>query len=885
MKDPLSLSALFSAFGNDLAAVQDKRSLLEMITVHLRPVLTFSDILLSVTNDDRQTHSVVLYHCDPVRQQGDPNKQHDSEYISLSQKKYRMDDGVCNITMASPSPLVVDSAGILLRPDPPRYISCWYRPTISRMIGVRLRSHNQLMGALFFFFERAHIGINDLEVVQHFSYMVAPALRNILAGEDILQRQKDNDTLLSLSTDFVQIRDKSSLFTLLDVRLRQLFGFDHSCIALVDKERKVFKAFPLHQPTAGVFDEEYIRRAGAGIPYDGGLIEATLDSDHPLVFDLDKHMSAGAPEYIRDSHAAGMREVVVMALRREGESFGYLNLFSKQKGQFLPRHLEIIRTLANQLSIAFNNILNHEAILERENDKSLILSLGKDLTSTRNRNDFLSVIERSIRHIISYDELTISRLNPDGTTHSAYLYNLTEASQSHPDYIARAIEKYPVNDGVYDIMLRSEIPLVYDLDVLVRQPSAPPYIPFFHDNGMREMLVLPLRENNKGFGGIFIYIKEKNTLSARTLGLLDGLCAQISIGVTNLWAYEKIESQLQEIHHYKSRLEEENLYLQEQIKTVHGFTEMIGTGAGMQKVTQLVSIVSPSDSTVLILGETGTGKELVAKAIHHASSRRDKFMIKVNCAALPANLVESELFGHEKGSFTGAVERRIGKFELANDSTLFLDEIGEMPLELQVKLLRAIQEKEIERIGGKSVIRTNVRIIAATNRNLRKEVEAGRFRSDLFYRLNVFPIHLPPLRERKEDQPMLASHFINLQSQRSGKRITNISQRALESLMRYDWPGNIRELEHLIERSVLMTTGPTIKEIPLPVDTDNGIAELSPDAAFRTLDELEKDHILAALKKCNHKVGGPGGAAELLRLPSTTLHSRIKKLGIKKNLE
>lgn len=848
MKDPLSLSALFSSFGNDLGAAQDKKSLLELITTHLRPVLTFSDILLSTANDDRQTQTVFLHHCDPARQPGDPGRQHDSEYTSLSERRYRMDDGVCNITMASPSPLVVDIAGILLRPDPPRYIACWYRPSISRMIGVRLRSHNQLMGALFFFFEKAHIGINDLDVVQHFSYMVAPALRHILAGEDFFQQQKDNEILLSLSSDFVKIRNKPDLFALLDVRLRQLLRFDHWCIN------------PL--------------------PLD----EAGLTAHQPLVFDLDKSLSANTPAFVRQQYDAGAREAVTMPLHIEEESFGALIIFSKQKGWFKPRHLDIIRTVAHHLSIAFNNIRIHDSITERENDKSLILSLGKDLTSTRNRNDFLAAIESSIRHIIAYDELTISRLNPDGTTHSAYLYNLTEASQSHPDYAARAIEKYPVNDGIYDVMLQSEVPLVYDLDLLVQKPS-PPYIPFFHDNGMRKMLVLPLRENNKGSGGIFIYMKKKNTLDPRKLNLLNGLCAQISIGVTNLWAYEKIESQLEEIHHYKARLEEENLYLQEQIKSVHGFTEIIGAGAAMQKVMQLVSIVSPSDSTVLILGETGTGKELVAKAIHNASPRKDKFMIKVNCAALPANLVESELFGHEKGSFTGAVERRIGKFELANDSTLFLDEIGEMPLELQVKLLRAIQEREIERVGGKGPIRTNVRIIAATNRNLRKEVEAGRFRSDLFYRLNVFPIHLPPLRDRKEDLPMLASHFINLQSQRSGKKIANIAQRALESLMRYDWPGNIRELEHLIERSVLMTTGPTIKEIPLSIDPETGVSGIPRDPAFRTLDELEKDHILAALKKCNHKVGGPGGAAELLRLPATTLHSRIKKLGIKKNLE
>jgi formate hydrogenlyase transcriptional activator len=878
MKDPLSLSTLIAAFGNELTNVYDRKSLLQLIAGHLTSQLSFSDILLSVINEDKQTHSVFLYHCDAVRQEKD-------EYASLSQEKFKIDDGVCNIIMASPSPLVVDIAGTLLRPDPPRYITRWYRPAISRMIAVRLRSHNQLLGSLFFFFEKAQIGIHHLEVVLHLSYMIAPALKNILADERILQQERDNAILLSLSTDLVKVRDKDDLFGLLDIRLRQLFEYHHSCISLVDKEKKTFKTFLLHPPAAGIFDDEYIRKAGEGIPYEGGPIEATLTSDHPLVFRLDEYMSPAAPEYIRHSHDTGIQEVVMMALRKEGESFGYLILFTKNKGWFTPRHLEIIRTLSNQLSIAFTNILTNAAILESDTDKTLLLSLSKNLTSTRNQKDFLAVVEDTLRHIISYDEIAISRIDPDGLTRSTCLYNLSEASKQHPGYNGWANAKYPVQDGIYDLLLQSEIPVVYDIDRLIVKGPVPPYITFFYDNGMHELLALPLRENNEGFGAVFLYIKEKGQLTHRSLSLLQGLTAQIAIGFSNLRALEKIESQLEEIHHYKIRLEEENLYLQEQIKTAHGFPEIVGAGSAMQQVFQLVSIVSPSDSTVLILGETGTGKELVARAIHNASPRKDKFMIKVNCAALPANLVESELFGHEKGSFTGAVERRIGKFELANDSSLFLDEIGDMPLELQVKLLRAIQEREIERIGGRGVIKINVRLIAATNRNLRKEVEAGRFRSDLFYRLNVFPVHLPPLRQRKEDLPMLASHFISMQAQRSGKKIANISQRALESLMRYDWPGNVRELEHLIERSVLMTPGPTIKEIPLPTDPDTDLPEMTTGSSLKTLDELERDHILTVLKKCNHKVGGPGGAAELLRLPATTLHSRIKKLGIKKNLE
>jgi formate hydrogenlyase transcriptional activator len=302
----------------------------------------------------------------------------------------------------------------------------------------------------------------------------------------------------------------------------------------------------------------------------------------------------------------------------------------------------------------------------------------------------------------------------------------------------------------------------------------------------------------------------------------------------------------------------------------------------LQKVFDLISNVARSDSTVLLLGETGTGKELIARAIHNDSSRRDKLMVKVNCAAIPASLVESELFGHERGSFTGATERRIGKFELANHSTLFLDEIGEMALDMQVKLLRAIQEKEIERIGGKGVIKTDVRIIAATNRNLLKEVEAGRFRSDLFYRLEVFPIHVPPLRERKEDIPLLVSHFIEKLTRKSGKKIKHISAKVMKEMMLYDWPGNIRELEHVVERGILMTTGPTLKEIYLPQTTKETI---SAEITLKTLEQNERDHIIAALKKSDGRVRGYHGAAELLNIPPTTLHSKIKKLKIKKKHE
>lgn len=307
---------------------------------------------------------------------------------------------------------------------------------------------------------------------------------------------------------------------------------------------------------------------------------------------------------------------------------------------------------------------------------------------------------------------------------------------------------------------------------------------------------------------------------------------------------------------------------------------LIGSSAAHKKVLELIGQVAESESSVLLLGETGTGKELVAKAIHTKSFRHMSPMVKINCAALPGQLVESELFGHEKGSFTGAIERRIGKFEQAHQGTLFLDEIGDMPLEMQSKLLRAIQEKEIERIGSKTTIRTNVRIIAATNRSLETELLNQRFRSDLYYRINVFPIELPPLRDRREDIPELVTHFLKMHSLRAGIKTQNVSSDVLRTLKEYNWPGNIRELEHVIERAILMNNGNGIKVLHLP---DKKLVDcLHSNEIIKTIDEVERDHILFVLNRTNGKLRGKEGAAELLKIAPSTLQSKMKRLGIRK---
>ncbi|KIC62752.1 sigma-54-dependent transcriptional regulator [Chryseobacterium taiwanense] len=306
---------------------------------------------------------------------------------------------------------------------------------------------------------------------------------------------------------------------------------------------------------------------------------------------------------------------------------------------------------------------------------------------------------------------------------------------------------------------------------------------------------------------------------------------------------------------------------------------IIGKSAELQDVVEKVRVVAPTDTSVLVVGESGTGKEKIAHSVHELSERKSQPIVIVNCAALPLSLIESELFGHEKGSFTGANTQRIGKFEQANNGTIFLDEIGELPLDSQVKLLRVLQEKEIERLGGNKTIKVNVRIVAATNRSLEKEVAEGRFRLDLYYRLNVFPIELPPLRERKEDIELLANFFLNKYATASRRNITSISKNAVEQLLNYSWPGNIRELEHLIERSVLLAKTNEIENFELPKNTSESVEN---KGVLKSMEEMEREHIMNALQNCGGKVSGIGGAAELLKIQPQTLYSKMKKLGIDK---
>jgi len=622
------------------------------------------------------------------------------------------------------------------------------------------------------------------------------------------------------------------------------------------------------------------------------LAETKLADELPLVF------SSGAIEVsksqvicsnykqlifipVNESHVRIGILVIGFLDFRQLTDYQSVGIIDWDNATFNNNDLEFVSDLNRQISIAVTTILAHQYIIQSEQEKSKLLRFSNELASERDISILCQILKNQFRELFSIgDFLIVTALSDDKKSHRIVLYD-PDAPISKDPYILHVINNYiPFHPEIFGVILESEGPVLFDTSTWVNMDPPPYYAKLIPRFGIDNMVGATIKIGEEPIG--FLIFKQDSLLPvSKQPQLFESICSQLAIILSNIIANQKIESQLKQINAYKEQLEDERLYLKEEINTMHNFNEIIGASHSLRETFKLVDQVASSDSTVLILGETGTGKELIARAIHNNSKRKVKLMVKVNCAALPANLIESELFGHERGSFTGATDRRLGKFELANGGTLFLDEIGEMPLDLQVKLLRVLQEREIERVGGRSTIKIDIRIIAATNRNLEKDVEDGRFRSDLYYRLNIFPITLPPLRERKEDIELLATHFINKFSQKTGKEINSLGVRVLQDLKDYPWPGNIRELEHFIERSVLLASGTMIKQIHLPLLKSQRLSTvISQEIKLQTIDENEKAHIYQILKHCKGRISGHGAAAEILGVPPSTLNSKIKRLGI-----
>lgn len=512
-----------------------------------------------------------------------------------------------------------------------------------------------------------------------------------------------------------------------------------------------------------------------------------------------------------------------------------------------------------------------KAIQEREHDHLLQLGICNLLAQVTHIEGLTAIIQQ-LREIIASDNFIICVSDAHEKQYHVFFDDDSKALQEHKHKAYNAV------DGIFDTALASAEPVVFSASALSKKNISHPFLEKAFKAGMREIVAMPLYYQKNNPSVLFLFYKKPGSFGRVAYRLLKNISLQLSLTVGNILLTQKTA-------HYANNTALNETPAQDAVTdtpaSADDYSGIIGQGKSMQKVISLIMQVAPSDSGVLLLGESGTGKEVIAAAIHRNSACRNKEMVRVNCAAIPANLIESELFGHEKGSFTGAVQRRIGKFEQADNSTLFLDEIGELPLALQTKLLRVLQENEFERIGGNRTISVNVRIIAATNLNLLQEVAEGRFRADLYYRLNIFPIQLPPLRDRKEDLPELSAYFIAELCRKAKRKTLTLSAKVLNAMAIYPWPGNVRELQHALERSVLLTTGTTITTMHFPEITsdkthDEAVQRIKP------LDEVEREHILKVLKLCSGRISGPNGAAVKLGLPHTTLISKMQKLGIKK---
>lgn len=510
---------------------------------------------------------------------------------------------------------------------------------------------------------------------------------------------------------------------------------------------------------------------------------------------------------------------------------------------------------------------------EREREQIAILSICKSLSEALTKQEFHSVVNDILKEHFSFEDFILASANENETEYEIF-YQYSEQKTTEN-------KSYTINDGFFDLCMDAADTVIFDLKTLTEKKNTlPDYLHSINNKNFKNGIgiCLPYIKGNRNV--LFLFFKNAVTFSRESNRIIRGIATQLSITVRNIKITSEFENNLSELKLLKNNLGERK---SEIVNTdAEGFYGIVGNSNAMKNVYELISQVAPSNSTVLIFGETGTGKELIASAIHQLSSVSNERMVKVNCASIPENLIESELFGHEKGAFTGATDLRIGKFEQVGNSTIFLDEIGELPLELQGKLLRVLQEKEIERVGGNKSIKVKARVIAATNRSLEKEVAEGRFRSDLFYRLNVFPIPLPALRERPGDIQILANFFLERHSHKIGKKIKGFSKKVLNKMNANAWPGNVRELENMVERSILFAKEEVIKEMTFSEIFRTESSNSETDFYTKTLQEIEKEHILKVVKKCGGRISGPQGAAVLLDLPGTTLISKMQKLGIKK---
>ena len=683
------------------------------------------------------------------------------------------------------------------------------------------------------------------------------------------------ESLVRISQAIGVHRDPEELFDALAEELHCVVPFNYICMSVQDQRCNTSRDCFIDM------ENRLLVPVNAKLADDQRIMSWVYEHQQPLVTSADEI----EPRFTRSRESLkrlDIRSICSLPLTTAHQKLGVITFGSKAIDAYSAEEVRFLSLVADQVALAFDDALNFTALqkaseeLQSKNGRlQLLLDVTNQVVSNLQLRELVRAISQDVRRVMQCELASLALPEKDNEHLRLYAVDFPEGKGYLQEEMVYAIEGAP--SGMAFRTMRP-VTLQSPFDGWLQYPMVQMAV----REGMKSFCALPLISRSHAIGTLNLGRLRDHAFSEEDVSFLSQVASQVALAVENALAYH-------EIRELKEQLSKEKLYLEDEIRTEMNPAQIIGGSAPLRKVLKQVETVAPTDSTVLIYGETGTGKELIARAIHDLSSRRGKAFVKLNCAAIPTGLLESELFGHEKGAFTGAIAQRIGRFEVANGGTIFLDEIGEIPLELQTKLLRVLQEREFERLGSSHTLRTDARLIAATNRDLEAMVSEQKFRSDLFFRLNVFPVQVPPLRKRREDIPLLVRHFAQQFSKRMNKVIEAIPLSAMDALSNYHWPGNIRELQNVIERAVIVSTGPTLRvdsadlkspEIGLPEEEAAAPNSKTGGALHDILAETERQQILKALTQSNWVVAGPHGAAALLEMKRSTLRLRMQKLRI-----
>jgi formate hydrogenlyase transcriptional activator len=699
-----------------------------------------------------------------------------------------------------------------------------------------------------------------------------------MSTEPKLQRQDERlDLLLNLTSRITSNLDLREVLRATSANIRNVVHADAAGVAFFDEVSNKSRIYAVDFPDAKGFVTEDL------VVTPGRALKRAWESSKAVIVNTNDREELGSEIY-DFVIAEGLDAHCLIPLVSHNRPVGLLILARKGQNLFTSEDVDFLTRASGQIAIAIENALAFKQVSGLGDRLQLLLNLTTRITSSLDLREVLRAIAANIREVVHADAVTVALYNaaPDKFRVLAVDFPHGKGVIKEELFVTPSAAVRKVMDSLKPVVIHT-----WERDVASE----------LHDTitaeGLKAFCNIPLLNRGRFLGILSILRTTETPFTSEDVDFLSRASGQIAIAIENALAYR-------EISELKDKLAQEKVYLEEEFRSEMGFEQIIGNSSGLKHVLQMVETAAPSDATILLLGKTGTGKELIARAIHDRSRRKQRTFVKLNCAAIPTGLVESELFGHEKGAFTGAIAQKIGRLDLADQGTLFLDEVGDIPIEIQPKLLRALQEREFERLGSTHTRRVNVRLVAATNRDLEEMVAKKEFRSDLFYRLNVFPIRIPPLRDRREDIPLLVSYFVQKFAKEMQKSIEAVPAAAMKGLAAWDWPGNIRELENFIERAVLLTRGKSL-DVPLADLRKTTRMEASPDTDQRRVKEIageratsqsnkasvadeytrkQHDQIVQALAASRGRVGGSDGAAARLGMNRTTLLSRMKKFGI-----